>query len=97
MVPNGFFDHLQPFLVKPFFDQLQEKKVLLYWLQVRLQPDSKNLGSGIPNLMAADKPCPQLLASLKPNHYHANMNVSFFDGFITIIAYSCNCAFCISF
>ena len=39
-------------------------KVLLYWLQVKLQPDCKNLGSGLPSLMAADKPCPQLQPSL---------------------------------
>ena len=27
---------------------------MLYWLQVILQPDCKNLGSGVPSLMAAD-------------------------------------------
>ena len=37
---------------------------MLYWLQVSLQLDCKNLGSGIPTLMAADKPCPQLKPSL---------------------------------
>ena len=25
MVPNWFLDHLQPFLVKPFFGQVQNK------------------------------------------------------------------------
>ena len=25
MVPNQFLDHLQPFLVKPFFDQVPNK------------------------------------------------------------------------
>ena len=33
-------------------------------LQVSLQPDCKNLGSGVPSLMAADKLCPQLQPSL---------------------------------
>ena len=37
---------------------------MLYWLQVSLQPDCKNLGSGVPSLMVADKPCPQLQPSL---------------------------------
>ena len=41
-----------------------QTKVLLYWLQVSLRPDCKNLGSGVPSLMAADKPCPQLQPSL---------------------------------
>ena len=41
-----------------------QTKVLLYWLQVSLRPDSKNLVSGVPSLMAADKPCPQLQPSL---------------------------------
>ena len=29
-----------------------------------MQPDCKNLGSGVPSLMAADKPCLQLQPSL---------------------------------
>ena len=41
-----------------------QTKVLLYWLQVSLRPDCKNLGSGVPSLRAADKPCPQLQPSL---------------------------------
>ena len=41
-----------------------QTKVLLYWLQVSLRPDCKNFGSGVPSLMAADKPCPQLQPSL---------------------------------
>ena len=41
-----------------------QTKVLLYWLQVSLQPDCKNLGSGVPSLKAAGKPCPLLQPSL---------------------------------
>ena len=41
-----------------------QTNVLLYWLQVSLQPDCKNLDSGFPILMAADKPCPLLQPSL---------------------------------
>ena len=63
MVPNWFLDHLQPFLVKPFFDQVSNKGIA-FWLQVILQPDCKNSGSGVPSLMAADKPCPQLQPTL---------------------------------
>ena len=53
-----------------------QTKVLLYWLQVSLQPDCKNLGSGVPILMAADKPCPQLQPSLipKPSTYSYDKN-----------------------
>ena len=50
------------------FKQKFKKKmlmVLLCWLQVSLRPDCKNLGSGVPILMAADKPCPQLQPSLR--------------------------------
>ena len=39
-------------------------KVLLYQLQFSLKPDCKNLGSGVPSLMAADKPCLLLQPSL---------------------------------
>ena len=41
-----------------------QTKVLLWWLQVSLKPDCENWGSGVPILMAADKPCPQLQPSL---------------------------------
>ena len=58
MVPNRFLDHFQPFFGKK--KTLFQKKVLLYWLQVSLQPE----GSGVPSLMGADKPCPQLHPSL---------------------------------
>ena len=34
-----------------------QRKVLLHWLQFSLKPDCKNLGSGFPSLIAADKPC----------------------------------------
>ena len=63
MVPNWFLDHLQPFLVKSFLDQVPNKGFPLV-LQVSLQPNCKNLDSGVPSLMAADKPCPQLQPSL---------------------------------
>ena len=46
-----------------------QTKVLLYWLQVSVQPDCKNLGSGVPSLMAADKPFPQLQPSLLTTIY----------------------------
>ena len=63
MVPNWFLDHSQPFLYDHFLIR-SHAKVFLYWLQVSLQPDCKNLGSGVPILMAADKPCPHLQPSL---------------------------------
>ena len=56
MVPNWFLDHLQPFFGLTIFWS-GAKNVLLYWLQVSLRPDCKNLGSGVPSLLAADKPC----------------------------------------
>jgi hypothetical protein len=40
-----------------YFLIMCQTKVLFYWLQVCLQLDCKNLGSGVPSLMAADKPC----------------------------------------
>ena len=64
MVLNWLLDHLEPFLVKPFFDQVPNKGFALLAAQVSLGPDCKNLGSEVPILMAADKPCPQLQTSL---------------------------------
>jgi hypothetical protein len=41
-----------------------QTKVLLWRIHVSLGPNWKNPGSGVPSLMAADKPCPQLQPSL---------------------------------
>ena len=63
MVPNWFLDHLQPFLVKPFLDQVPNKGFALLaagQFETRLQ----ELGLRGSSLMAADKPCPQLQPSL---------------------------------
>ena len=63
MMPNWFFDHLQLFLVTLFFVRCQTK-ALLWRIHVSLGPKWKNQGSGLPSLMAADKPCHQLQPSL---------------------------------
>ena len=41
-----------------------QTKIFLYWMQVSLRSDCKNLGSGLPSLMSADKPFPLLQTSL---------------------------------
>ena len=48
--------------VKPFFDQVPNKGFAL--LAAGQFADCKNLGSGVPSLMAADKSCPLLQPSL---------------------------------
>jgi hypothetical protein len=63
MMPNWFFDHLQLFLVQQFLIRCQTK-VLLWRIHICLVPKWKNPGSGVPSLMAADKPCLQLQHSL---------------------------------
>ena len=39
-----------------------------------MKPDCKNWGSGVPILMAADKPCPQLQPSLCKGAYYCGTN-----------------------
>ena len=41
-----------------------QTKVLLWRIHVSLGPKWKNPGSGVPSLMTADKPCPQLQLAL---------------------------------
>ena len=48
MVTNLFLDHLQPFLVLPFLDQVPNKGFTLLAAGL-FEPDCKNLGSGFPS------------------------------------------------
>ena len=68
----------RPFLSNHFWIRCL-KKVLLYWLQVSLKPDCKNLGSGVPILMAADKPRPQLQPSLEMIDYNWGKNTNYYE------------------
>ena len=58
-----FFDHLQLFCYNDFLIRCQ-KNVLLWRIHVSLGPKWKNPGSGVPSLIAVDKPFPRLQPSL---------------------------------
>ena len=53
--------------------------IFFHWNGISLRPDCKSLGSGVPSLMAADKPYPQLQHSLlcaDQNCYILKLSVS---------------------
>jgi len=66
--------------VKLFFAEKKDQKILCqidFLISVSLGPKWKNPASGVPSLMAADKPCPQLQPSLTRTPF----SMSFFSVF----------------
>ena len=71
---NFFYDFL---IIRNFFWSNHflircQKNVLLWRIHVSLGPKWKNPGSGVPSLMTADKPCPQLQPFLLWNKSNAH-------------------------